>query len=92
MVDDDFKTKGVDKIRNMKTMTGTVTSIKMNKTATVLVERLKLYPLYHKMIKRTKKYHVHDQIGVKPGWQVKIVSCKPISKTKSWRIIEGGAK
>jgi len=72
----------------MKKIDGVVTSIKMKKTATVLVERKKIHPIYKKRIKVTKKYHVHDEIGVKLGDRVIIQACLPISKTKKWRIME----
>lgn len=72
----------------MKPLTGTVISTKMDKTAAVLVERIKVHPVYKKRFKVKKKYHVHDEIGVKEGDQVKFKECRPISKTKRWRIIE----
>lgn len=72
----------------MKPLIGVVTSTKMNKTATVLVERVKVHPLYKKRFRVKKKYHAHDELGVKDGDRVKIKECRPISKTKSWRIIE----
>ena len=72
----------------MKILEGVVTSTKMAKTATVLVERFKVHPLYKKRIKVKKKYHAHDEIGVKVGDRVKIQECRPISKTKRFKIIE----
>jgi len=72
----------------MKILEGVVTSTKMTKTATVLVERFKSHPLYKKRIKVKKKYHAHDEIGVKVGERVKIQECRPISKTKKFKIIE----
>jgi small subunit ribosomal protein S17 len=72
----------------MKILKGVVTSTKMEKTAVVLVERIKAHPLYKKRFRVKKKYHAHDEIGVKEGDQVKIQSCRPISKTKRWRVIE----
>ena len=72
----------------MKILEGVVTSTKMAKTATVLVERFKSHPLYKKRIKVKKKYHAHDEIGVKVGDRVKIQECRPISKTKRFKIIE----
>jgi len=72
----------------MKILEGVVTSTKMAKTATVLVERFKIHPLYKKRIKVKKKYHTHDEIGVKVGDWVKIQECRPISKTKKFKIIE----
>jgi len=72
----------------MKILEGVVTSTKMAKTATVLVERFKVHPLYKKRVKVKKKYHAHDEIGVKVGDKVKIQECRPISKTKRFKIIE----
>ena len=70
-------------------LTGRVTSDKMAKTVTVLVERKVKHPLYGKYVTRSKKYHAHDdtdQIGV--GDTVVIEECPPISKTKTWRVIK----
>jgi len=72
----------------MRILEGVVISTKMAKTATVLVERFKVHPLYKKRIKVKKKYHAHDEIGVKVGDRVKIQECRPISKTKRFKIIE----
>lgn len=72
----------------MKQLIGTVTSTKMEKTATVEVERIKVHPIYKKRTKVKKKFHAHDEIGVKEGDKVKIVETKPLSKTKRWKIME----
>lgn len=72
----------------MKELKGIVTSTKMAKTATVTVERWKVHPLYKKRMKVRKKFHVHDEIGVKEGDWVRIRECRPISKTKKWKIVE----
>ena len=72
----------------MKPLKGIVVSTKMKKTATVLVVRQKIHPLYKKRMKLKKKYHAHDSLGVKVGDEVRIKSCRPISKTKRWRIIK----
>lgn len=72
----------------MKILSGKVISTKNTKTAVVLVTRSVTHPIYGKKMKRDKKYQVHDEIGVKVGDQVKFVACKPISKTKKWRIIK----
>lgn len=60
----------------------------MEKTATVAVERVVVHPFYKKRFRRTKKYHVHDELGVSIGQSVKFVATKPVSKTKKWKIIE----
>lgn len=72
----------------MKIITGKVVSTKMQKTATVLVERMVIHPLYKKRYKRSKTYQVHDEFGVKVGQKVNFVASKPYSKTKKWKIIE----
>lgn len=72
----------------MKKIVGRVISTKQQKTVTVLVERLWQHPVYKKRIKRSKKYLVHDEIGVKGGDKVVIEETRPISKRKRWKIIE----
>lgn len=67
-------------------MIGRVVSTKMNKTVVVLVESTKTDPLYKKSFKRSKKYLVHDELGVKDGDIVDIISTRPISKNKHWKI------
>lgn len=72
-----------------RTLVGRVVSDKMNKSATIVIERLVKHPLYGKFIKRTTKLHVHDEnneCGV--GDTVMIEECRPISKTKSWRLVK----
>ena len=78
-----------------RVLIGTVVSDKGDKTVTVRVERRVKHPLYGKIIRRSKKYHAHDQDNAfRLGEQVRIEECKPISKTKSWTVIEriGAAK
>ncbi|TNE56429.1 MAG: 30S ribosomal protein S17 [Sphingomonadales bacterium] len=66
---------------------GTVTSDKTDKTVTVLVERKVKHPLYGKIIRRSKKYHAHDEANeYKIGDVVRIEETKPISKTKTWTV------
>lgn len=72
----------------MKVFNGKVISIKMKKTATVSVERVVVHPMYKKRYRRNKKYHVHDDMGVKVGQMVKFVASKPYSKSKRWKIID----
>ena len=74
-------------------LTGRVVSDKMDKTVTVLIERKVKHPLYGKVITRSKKYHAHDENNThKVGDKVKIVECRPISKTKSWRVVTKAAE
>lgn len=70
-----------------RTLTGTVTSDKMDKTVTVLVERKVKHPLLGKIIRVSKKYHAHDEANeFHTGDVVTIEECRPIAKTKSWRV------
>ncbi|MDF0605723.1 30S ribosomal protein S17 [Neisseriaceae bacterium TC5R-5] len=69
----------------VRTLTGTVVSDKMNKTVTVLVERKVKHPIYGKIIRRSKKFHAHDENNqFKAGDIVVISESRPLSKTKSW--------
>lgn len=68
---------------------GTVVSDKTDKTVTVLVERKVKHPLYGKIIRRSKKYHAHDEDNAfKTGERVRIEETKPISKTKTWKVLD----
>ena len=70
-----------------RTLTGRVVSDKMDKTVTVLVERRVTHPLYGKVVTRSKKYHAHDEKNeCGPGDLVTIEECRPLSKTKNWRV------
>ncbi len=70
-------------------LTGMVTSDKTDKTVTVLVERRVKHPLYGKIIRRSKKYHAHDESNeFVVGDQVRIEETRPLSKTKTWKVIE----
>ena len=70
-----------------RTLMGRVVSDKMNKSITVLVERRVKHPLYGKYIKRSTKLHVHDEENAcHEGDLVLIEECRPVSKTKSWRL------
>ncbi|MDH5326089.1 MAG: 30S ribosomal protein S17 [Gammaproteobacteria bacterium] len=73
----------------LRTTTGRVVSNKMDRTITVLVERQVKHPLYGKYIKRSTKLHAHDENNeCNEGDVVCITECRPISKTKSWRLVE----
>jgi small subunit ribosomal protein S17 len=68
---------------------GTVVSDKTDKTVTVLVERKVQHPLYGKIIRRSKKYHAHDEDNAfRTGERVRIEETKPISKTKTWKVLD----
>lgn len=72
---------------NKRTLNGRVVSDKMVKTVTVLIERRMKHPLYGKYITQTKKYHAHDENDeFHEGDLVEIEECRPLSKTKAWRV------
>jgi small subunit ribosomal protein S17 len=70
-------------------LTGQVISDAMDKTITVLVERRVKHPLYGKFMRRSTKVHAHDEANEcnKGDW-VRVEQCRPLSKTKSWRLVE----
>lgn len=71
-----------------RVVTGTVVSDAMDKTITVRQERLVKHPLYGKYIRRATKYKAHDeQNRAKVGDKVEITFCRPMSKTKTWRLV-----
>ena len=76
--------------RNLrKTRTGVVISNKMDKTITVTVERKVKHPIYGKFVKKTTKFHAHDEKNeCNIGDTVKIMETRPMSKTKRWRLVE----
>jgi len=66
---------------------GVVVKISGDKTASVLVERRVMHPRYHKVVKRFKKYLIHDENNtLKEGDKVIAIECRPLSKTKSFRL------
>ncbi len=74
-------------------LVGVVTSAKMQKTIVVKVTRTTQHPLYHRVIRSGKKYYAHDETGeAKIGDTVRIVSTRPLSKLKRWRLQEVVAK
>ncbi len=73
----------------LKEITGKVVKIAGNKTATMVVERRVMHPRYHKIVKRFKKYLIHDENNeAKAGDIVKAKECKPLSKNKSFTLIQ----
>ena len=75
--------------KKLKILSAKVISNKMDKSATVAVERLVKHPVNGKYIKRTSKFHIHDENNTcEVGQMVKITQSKPISKTKSWILID----
>ncbi len=75
------------KFGRRKVLEGVVVSDRMQKTVTVAVERLTRHPLYKKTVRRTKKYHAHDENNeCRVGDRVLIVESRPLSRTKRWRV------
>jgi small subunit ribosomal protein S17 len=78
-----------EQTKAQRTIEGRVVSNKMQKTVTVLLERQVQHPLYGKIIRRSTKVHAHDEKGeCKEGDTVRIAECRPLSKTKNWRVVE----
>ncbi|PON19600.1 30S ribosomal protein S17 [Candidatus Entotheonella serta] len=72
-----------------KVLSGEVVSDRMDKTITVRVERRIRHSVYERVVKRSKKYHAHDeQNQCRIGDQVRIIETRPLSKTKRWRLLE----
>lgn len=75
--------------QTIRTVQGRVVSNKMDKTITVAVERKVKHPIYGKFIKRTTKLHAHDETNqCNEGDLVNITECRPLSKSKTWRLVE----
>jgi small subunit ribosomal protein S17 len=73
----------------LRIQTGAVVSDKMDKSAVVMIERKVKHPVYGKFMKKSTKFHIHDEnneCGV--GDTVQITECRPISKTKSWKLVK----
>jgi small subunit ribosomal protein S17 len=75
--------------KGARTLTGRVVSTKMQKTIAVEIERLVKHPVYGKFIRRTTKLLAHDEKGAShDGDLVKIAPCRPMSRRKSWQLVE----
>jgi len=73
----------------LRTVEGRVVSNKMNKTVTVLVERQVKHALYGKYLRRSTKLHAHDEDNsCQEGDVVRVAECRPLSKTKNWRVVQ----
>lgn len=85
-----METTNLQETRNLrKTRIGIVTSNKMDKTITVAVERKVKHPIYGKFVKKTTKFHAHDEKNeCSIGDTVRIMETRPLSKTKRWRLAE----
>jgi len=79
----------VNESKTIRTITGKVVSNKMNKTVAVSVERKVKHPMYGKYVRKTAKYLAHDEENAcNEGDIVTIAECRPLSKNKSWRLVE----
>ena len=80
---------GMQQDKVQRTLTGSVTSNAMDKSITVMIERRIKHPVYGKYINRSTKLHVHDENNeCGKGDLVVIEQCRPMSKTKSWKLVE----
>ena len=78
-----------DNNTQLRTVEGRVVSNKMDKTVTILVERQVKHALYGKYIRRSTKLHAHDADNAcNEGDLVRVAECRPLSKTKNWRVVE----
>lgn len=78
-----------EEAKAVRTVTGRVVSDKMDKSITVLVERKVRHPIYGKYVKRSTKLHAHDENNeCNMGDVVSITECRPLSKSKNWRLVE----
>ena len=76
-------------VKVLRTLSGVVTSTAMQKTITVQVDSMKMNEKYQKKYRVSRKFHVHDEKGIaKVGDKVVFVECRPLSKTKRWRLAE----
>ena len=76
-------------VKHARRFRGTVVSNAMQKTIVVRVDDLKRHPKYNKSYRVSEKFHVHDEKGVaKPGDTVEFIECRPLSKTKRWRLVQ----
>jgi small subunit ribosomal protein S17 len=75
--------------KTARSLEGRVVSSKMNKTITVMIERRVRHALYGKIVTRRTKLHAHDELNEsKEGDLVQIEECRPLSRTKSWRLVK----
>ena len=78
-----------EQAKSVRTVTGVVVSDKMDKTIVVQVTRTVRHPKYEKILRKRTKMHVHDDKSeAKIGQTVRIQECRPVSKTKTWKLVE----
>jgi len=79
----------MSELKDRKSRVGVVTSVKMDKSITVLIERKLKHPIYGKYVKKSKKFLAHDEKNTcREGDTVKIMEARPLSKRKKWRLVE----
>ncbi|NND65452.1 MAG: 30S ribosomal protein S17 [Gammaproteobacteria bacterium] len=89
MTETTSNTTTTEKEKKLRTLNGKVTSAKMDQSIVVTVERIVKHPLYGKFIRRSSKYTAHDEKNqCQEGDVVSITPCRPVSKTKSWRLLD----
>lgn len=77
----------MSEVKVKRTVTGVITSNKMDKTVTVMIERVVKHPVYGKYIKRSSKVHAHDESNeCNIGDTVEVIECRPLSKSKTWNL------
>lgn len=82
-------TSATEAVAGKRTLQGVVTSSAGNKSATIMIERKIKHPLYGKYIKRSTKIHLHDETNeCNKGDTILIEECRPMSKTKSWKLVK----
>ena len=78
-----------EEAKKARSTSGVVVSSKMDKTVTVMVERREQHPLYNKYVRKSTKLHAHDEANeCNEGDVVQIEECRPLSKSKSWRVVK----
>ena len=82
-------TQAAETAANKRTVQGVVTSSAGDKSATIMIERRIKHPIYGKFIKRSTKLHVHDEANeCNKGDTILVEECRPMSKTKSWKLVK----
>jgi small subunit ribosomal protein S17 len=85
----DVDTQAAEIVANKRTVQGIVTSSAGDKSATIMIERVIKHPIYGKFIKRSSKLHVHDETNeCNKGDTILVEECRPMSKTKSWKLVK----
>lgn len=82
-------TPATEQKKVLKELVGVVVSDRMDKSIVVRIDRFKRHPRYRKVVRLSKKVHVHDERNeAHEGDTVRLIACRPMSKTKTWRLVE----